>query len=375
MIRLAVPSIDEEDISAVADVLRTGFLVQGPKVREFEEVWSAYIGVKHTVALPNCTSALYLCLVAMGIRPDDEVAVTTYSWPTTANVIRLVGAKPVFVEIDPRTFNMDPSALESVLDSHPKIRAVMPVHTFGGSADIRNICAISDRRGVPVIEDAACALGTQQDGKYAGSFGLCGCFSLHPRKAITTGEGGMVTTNDGELALKLRMLRNHGQDPHSPAPDFVFPGHNMRLTEFQAALGLSQFKKLERIIRARAAGAAVYDRLLEGTDILRPLSAPGTRHVYQSYVVLLPAQRAAHRSNLIGRLKEKGIETTIGTYHMPLIRYYREWGKFRPGDFPVTDDVAARALTLPLYEGLSESDQAHVIRTLRSELDDAGTAI
>lgn len=366
MIRLAVPTIEEDDIQAVVEVLRSGFLVQGPKVKAFEDAWSAYVGVAHSIAVPNCTCALYLALLALGIGAGDKVAVCTYSWPATANSIRMVGADPVFVDIEGETFNMDPAALAKVLAATPGIKAVMPVHTFGGSADIEQICAIAKSAGVPVIEDAACALGTEQNGKRAGSFGLLGAFSLHPRKAITTGEGGIVTTNDAALARTIRMLRNHGQDPDAVAgrPDFVTFGHNLRLTEFQGAMGLSQMKKVERIIGARLAAAGRYDQLLAGTTIRPPRALAGSRHVYQSYVVLLPPELRDKRDDVVQAMKRREIETTIGTYHQPLIRYYREWGKFQPGDFPVTDDIAARALSLPIYEALSAADQRTVIASL-----------
>jgi perosamine synthetase len=365
-IRLTIPSLDEEDVSAVADVIRSGFLVQGAKVREFEEAFAAYVGTAHCVAVPNCTEALFLALLALGVGKGDEVAVCTYSWPTTANVIALVGAVPVFVDVDPDTFNIDPAKLEAALAAHPKVKAVLPVHTFGGSADIVRICAIAKAAGVPVIEDAACALGTEQGGRRAGAFGIVGCFSLHPRKAITTGEGGMITTDDAKLAKLLRMLRNHGQDPDAPAPDFVMPGHNLRMTEFQAALGLSQMKKLERIIESRIARAQIYDRLFEGTAVRAPRALTGSRHVYQSYVVLLPP--SAPRAAIIAELKAEGIETTIGTYHMPLTTYFRTTFHGKPGDYPITDDIAGRALTLPLYETLSLSSQERVVERLLSAL-------
>ncbi len=368
MIRLTIPTIDEEDVAAVVEVLRSGFLVQGPRVKAFEERFASYIGTKHAVALPNCTCALHLSLVALGIGQGDKVAVCTYSWPATANAIRLVGAEPVFVDIDPTTFNMDPVQLERVLSSTPGIRGVMPVHTFGGSADIEKLVAISDRHGVPLVEDAACALGTEQGGKKAGSFGKLGCFSLHPRKAITTAEGGMVTTDDDSLARSLRMLRNHGQDPDSPRPDFVEVGYNLRMTELQGALGLTQMKKLERIIDARIRGARIYDELLNGTGVRPPMALPGSRHVYQSYVVLLPVEFAGKRDAVIAAMKQREIETTLGTYHMPLIRSFRARGGHSEGEFPVTDDVASRAMTLPLYEGISLDAQQFVVTALRESL-------
>ena len=364
MIRLAVPTIEEDDIQAVVAVLRSGFLVQGPNVKAFEEAFAAYVGVEHCVAVPNCTCALYLSLLALGIGAGDKVAVATYSWPATANAIRMVGAAPIFVDIDRESFNMAPSALEATLARTSGVKAVMPVHTFGGSAEIDSIVAIASAAGLPVIEDAACALGTEQNGKRAGSIGTVGCFSLHPRKAITTGEGGMVTTNDAALARSIRMLRNHGQDPDAPRPDFVTFGHNLRMTDFQGALGLTQLQKLERIVAARIARARVYDRLLEGTGIRKPHQLARSRHVYQSYVVLLPPELRGKRDDVIQAMKRRDIETTLGTYHMPLIRYYRAWGDFSPGDFPVADDVAERALTLPLYEALSEETQSFIIRSL-----------
>lgn len=374
MIRLAIPTIEEDDIQAVVDVLRSGFLVQGPNVKAFEEAYAKYVGVEHAVAVTNCTCALYLALLALDVGAGDKVAVCTYSWPATANAIRMVGADPVFVEIEGETFNMDPSALATTLAKVPGIKAVMPVHTFGGSADIAAICAISAAAGVPVIEDAACALGTEQGGKRAGSLGAMGCFSLHPRKAITTGEGGMVTTNDAALARSIKLWRNHGQDPDAGRPDFVTFGHNLRMTDFQGAMGLSQMKKLERIIAARLGAARAYDALLEGTGIRRPLALAGSRHVYQSYVVLLPTALRGKRDEVVQAMKRREIETTLGTYHMPLIRYYRGWGKFNPGDFPVTDDVAERALSLPIYEGLSGDDQRTIIRCLLESIAEVGAA-
>ncbi len=366
MIRLIVPDIDDADVAAVAEVLRSGFLVQGPQVAAFERAYADVIGAPHCVAVSNCTSALFLCLQAMDIGAGDEVAVCTYSWPTTANVIRLVGARPLFVDVDADTFNMRPDALAEVAKKATRLRAVMPVHTFGGAADMGGILAVCRDLGVPCIEDAACALGTELHGKKAGALGDVGCFSLHPRKAITTGEGGMITTSDGALAKRLRMLRNHGLDPDAPSPDFVMPGHNMRMTDFQAALGLTQLAKLERIIASRIERAAVYDGLLEGTGIRPPRALPESRHVYQSYVTLLPPSARGARDTIVAEMKAAGIETTLGTWHMPLIRSYREWGGFREGDFPVTDEIFARALTIPLYGGLTIEQQRYVVDTLVS---------
>jgi len=362
-IRLTVPSIDEHDLRAVREVLESGYLVQGPRVARFERELAEYVGTGHAVAVANCTAALHLALLALGVGPGDRVAVTTYSWPATANVIALCGAEPVFVDIEPRSYGMDPGCLAEVL-ARGAVKAVLPVHAFGGMADLPRIMEVAGGHGVPVVEDAACALGTELEGRRAGAWGVMGCFSFHPRKAITTGEGGAVTTNDAALARTMRMLRNHGQDPDAPAPDFVIPGYNLRLTEFQAAFGSAQMAKLDRLVESRRAQAARYDALLAGSPVSPPGVYPGSRHVYQSYAALLPADAAPRRAEIIAGLKEDGIETTIGTYHMPMTTYFRTTGGYGPGHFPVTDDVAARAISLPLYEALSDGDQRRVVEAL-----------
>lgn len=362
MIRLTVPSIGDEDIQAVAAILRTGFLVQGAQVAAFEAAVAQEVGTAHAVAVSNCTVALHGALLALGVGAGDRVAVTAYSWPATANVIALCGAEPVFVDID-QTFNMNPDRLEEALLRN-QVKAVLPVHAFGGMADIGRILAIAKRHGALLVEDAACALGAAWQGRKAGSWGVMGCFSFHPRKAITTGEGGVVTTDDPQLARTVRMLRNHGLDPDAPGQDFLIPGYNWRMTEFQAALGLVQMAKLERIIAARVEQAARYDALLAGTGLASPVVPAASSHVYQSYVALLPGEAAARRQGIIAGLKARGIETTIGTYHMPLITYYRTRYGYAPGDFPVTDDLAARAISLPLFETLTEELQVQVVDNL-----------
>jgi perosamine synthetase len=363
MIRLTIPSIEEDDLQAVREAVASGMLVQGARVAAFEKAVAEYVGCRQAVAVSNCTAALHLSLLALGVGPGDSVAVTTYSWPATANVIELCGAKPVFVDIQPDTFNMDPARLETALSKN-RVKAILPVHTFGQMADMAAIMKMADRHGIPVIEDAACALGATLDSRNAGTWGRIGCFSFHPRKAITTGEGGMIVTNDAGIARTCRILRNHGQDPDAPAPDFVAAGYNLRITEFQAAFGITQMNKLERVIEARRKRAEVYFHLLTDTPLTPPDTLKGARHVYQSYVALLPVGVAARRADIIAALKQRGIETTIGTYHMPLITYFRKKYGYKPGDFPVTDDVAARALSLPLFERLTAAEQRQVVAAL-----------
>ncbi len=371
MIRLTIPSIEEDDLQAVREVLESGYLVQGPKVAAFEQAVAEYVGTKYAVAVSNCTAALHLALLALDVRPRDLVVVTAYSWPATANVIELCGAQPVFVDVKPDTFNLDPTRLEVTLqrlmantETAHRVKAILPVHTFGQMADMPTIMELAGRYDLPVIEDAACALGATLNGRQSGAWGVMGCFSFHPRKAVTTGEGGIITTNDASLVRRLRALRNHGQDPDAPSTDFVLAGLNYRMTEFQAALGLTQMAKLDRIITARRSLAARYDTLLAKTPIQAPIVGGFSQSVYQSYVVLLPEYAASRQSDLIHSLKEQGCETTIGTWNIPMTTYFRSRYGYEAGDFPITDQVFARSLTLPLYERLVESEQAQVVESI-----------
>jgi dTDP-4-amino-4,6-dideoxygalactose transaminase len=371
MIRLTIPSIEEDDLQAVREVLASGFLVQGKKVAEFEQAVAAYVGTKHAIATSNCTTALHAALLALGVGVGDIVIVTSYSWIATANVIALCNAQPVFVDICRDTFNLDMNQLEAALvrlmankATASRLKAILPVHTFGQPADMRALLELAARFQVPVIEDAACALGATLDGRQAGAWATMGCFSFHPRKAITTGEGGMITTDNDELARRLRAFRNHGLEPSSATGDFVMPGNNYRMTEFQAALGLTQMSKLDRIINARRQLAANYDHMLAVTSLKPPAQLPNGKSVYQSYVALLPEGMGERRAQLIKELSDEGIETQIGTIHMPLTTYFRTRYGYRPGDFPATDFVASHSLTLPLYEQLTLADQEQVVDAL-----------
>ncbi|MEA2493660.1 MAG: perosamine synthetase, partial [Thermoleophilaceae bacterium] len=346
MIKLARPSIDDGDLEAVAVVLRSGSLVQGLNVELFEQRVAAYVGTQRGVAVNSGTSALHLALIGIGVGPGDLVAVPAYSFPATANSVVLTGATPLFVDIDPVTFNMSAEALDRALEAHPA-KVVMPVHCFGGMADMEAIGAVAARHGSAVVEDAACALGAELHGRRAGTWGHVACFSFHPRKVITTGEGGMITTNDEGMANRLAALRNHGQDRSAAEPDFVDAGFNLRLTDFQAALGVSQMAKLEELVTGRRAQAARYESLLKDSPIVVPTALPGSRHTYQSYVVRLPAHGRAGR--VIAYLREAGVEATIGTYNIPRTRWYRQQvGSLLP-ELPNTDLVYDTTVSLPLH--------------------------
>lgn len=371
MIRLTIPSIDEDDLQAVREALSSGFLIQGKQVAKFEQLVAEYLGTTHAIAVSNCTAALHLSLLALNIKPGDLVIVTSYSWIATANVIELCGAQPIFVDIQPDTFNINPERLGETLDrtmknsaTQERVKAILPVHTFGQMADMTAITELAHHYDIPIIEDAACALGAKWREQQAGTWGMMGCFSFHPRKAITTGEGGIITTNDDDLAHRLRALRNHGQDPRASSPDFVLPGFNYRMTEFQAALGQTQLKKLDQVIAKRRERASYYDDLLKDSEICPPIVQPENWAVFQSYIVLLPDSSADYRKEIIAKLKNKGVEITIGTIHMPMASYFRKTYSHNWGDFPVTDIISKRSLSLPLYDTISKSAQEAVVTNL-----------
>lgn len=366
MIRLTVPSIDQTDLDAVADAVSSGFLTQGAHVAAFESAVAERVGVAHAVAVANGTCALQIALAAVGVGQGDICIIPAYSWIATANVVELCGARPIFVDIDPETFNMDVGRLSNTLrqllsTDRAKVKAVIPVHAFGQMAPMQEINSLCRGSGIPVIEDAACALGASINGTTAGGSSTLGCFSFHPRKAVTTGEGGMVVTNDSGLAKLARSFRNHGIDPDSSPADFVVPGYNFRLTEFQGALGVTQLAKLDRIIARRQQAAARYDALLADSMLVTPRVIKNYSHVFQSYVTLIPDDRAKSRGDVIAAAKEQGVELQIGTIHMPMTTYYRKRYNYKPGDFPVTDSIARRSLTLPLFENITADEQQTVV--------------
>jgi dTDP-4-amino-4,6-dideoxygalactose transaminase len=274
----------------------------------------------------------------------------------------------VFIDIESVTLGMNPEALEHILRRGPRLKALLPVHVFGNMANMPAIMSLADAFEVPVIEDAACALGAVLAGRPAGSWGHLGCFSFHPRKAATTGEGGAIRSADPALTRTLRTLRNHGQDPDASPAEFVAAGFNARLTEFQAALGTSQLARYDDLLAARRHRARRYDELLDPLPVQKPASLSVEAHVYQSYVVRLQGAAAARRDAIIAALRTQNIETNLGTYHMPMLSYFRSHCGHRVGDFPVTDRVAAAALALPLHAGLTAGEQETVVAALADEL-------
>ncbi|GMA90000.1 hypothetical protein GCM10025869_05290 [Homoserinibacter gongjuensis] len=274
--RLNVPLLGSEEAEAVADVLATGYLTQGAKAAEFERLVSELVGVPHGFATSSATTGLHLALVALGVGPGDEVVIPDFSFPATANVIVQQGATPVFCDIRLDDFGLDAAALDAAIG--PRTKAIMPVHAFGLVADMGPIMEIARRRGVPVVEDAACALGAIYHGRQAGSLGDAGVFSFHPRKVITTAEGGMVTTSSDQLAERLRILRSHGAVRGEHYMSFVDAGFNYRLSDIHAAIGVVQMRKLDAILSGRRALADEYaERLAHIEGCGRPPLLKGVR--------------------------------------------------------------------------------------------------
>ncbi len=326
------------------------------------------------MALSSCTAALHLAVLACGGRPGDEVIVPSFTFAATANVAELAGARAVFCDIDTATFTMDPASFEERITG--RTRAVIPVHLFGMAADMDPIVSTAHRHGLRIVEDAACAFGTLYRGRHAGMFGDCGAFSLHPRKSLTTGEGGMLVTDSGEIHDLVASLCNHGSDnatsslPHA-MPDIVRPGLNYRLTDIQAALGICQIEDADAIISARKAAAARYDRLLQGIPWLR---TPGGRdhavHSYQAYVCMFepepvtPAnvmRTSSLRNAFMEHLALNGISTRPGTHAVHTLKYYREKYGISPEDCPNSWIAAECSVALPLYPGLTAADMDYVV--------------
>jgi dTDP-4-amino-4,6-dideoxygalactose transaminase len=359
--------------------LRSGWLVQGPKVREFEYKWSVFTGAKHSIAVTSCTTGLHLSLAAMGIQLGDEVIVPAFTWIATANVVEHLGAKVVFCDIDLETFNLDVQQLASLVTA--KTKAILPVHLFGMAADMGPINAFAKQHKLWVVEDAACGFGSRYQGQHVGTLGHTGVFSFHPRKAITTGEGGMITTQDDELSAKLRRLRDHGAamsdlQRHLGARPYLLAdhpdaGYNQRMTDLQAALGSAQMDRASNIVLERQHLAQRYDEAFASLAWLRtPVQRAGYEHGYQSYPCLFQPESVKldvvsrineRRNGLMDKLQKVGISTRPATHAVHMLSFYREKYKLNPHDFPNAYAANDCSISLPLFHGMTVEEQDYVI--------------
>jgi dTDP-4-amino-4,6-dideoxygalactose transaminase len=377
---------DDAEARAVAAVLASGWVVQGPQVAAFEQGFREFTGLPEAIACTSCTTALHLALMAEGIGPGDEVIVPAFTWVASANAVIYCGATPVLADVSLETFNITPEEIER--RRTPRTRAIMPVHLFGLAAEMDPILELANRWSLRIVEDAACALGTLYKGRHVGSLGGGGAFSFHPRKAITTGEGGMYTTADPAKAKHARSLRDHGAAKSDHArhgakgaallPTFEMVGYNYRMTDLQAAVGVAQLGKLPAILADRIARAKRYDELLSAVSgLVPPVEPEGHRHSYQSYVCRLEADGLSEReirhgnavrNGVMQALEEERIATRQGTHAVHLLDYYARRYAYQPMDLPGAFAADQLSLTLPLYAGMTDEEQDRVVDRLTHHL-------
>jgi len=346
-------------------IAKSGTLTKGPFLAKFEKQLADYLPAKHVFATSSCTTALHLALVASGIKSGDEVLVSDFSFPASGNVVSQIGAVPVFIDIDLKTLCLNIDDLKTKITK--KSKAIMVVHAFGYPANMSGIMQIAKKNNLLVIEDAACALGSAHKNKKLGNWGDIGCFSFHPRKNITTGEGGAVVTNDSKIAQKINIFRNHGGIQKNNKWEFVEIGYNYRLSELQAALGVQQMPKLDKIIQKRQKVVQKYLKLLKGLPGVSLSSAPSDGSFnFQSFVIIL--DKKYNRDEVINKLRSYGIESVLGTYAMHALPSYKKYG-YNPGDLPNSFLAYRQSLTLPLYSQMTGEEIKYVADSLKSILD------
>ncbi|HEY8644770.1 MAG TPA: DegT/DnrJ/EryC1/StrS family aminotransferase, partial [Gaiellaceae bacterium] len=341
---LGWPDVGERELAEVAEVLESGMLTMGPKVGEFEAQLAAACEVEHALAVSSGTAALHLAVLALNLQPGDEVLVPAYTFPATANVVALAGLKPVLVDVDPETMNIDLAKIEV----GPRTKAVLAVHLFGRPARVEEL-----PDGLLVLEDAAGALGAKRQGRACGGLGLLGCLSFHPRKIVTTGEGGAVTTNDDAIAASVAAMRNHGWRSLVP-PELPAPGLNYRISDILCAVGIPQLRRLDELLAERARIADGYSARLRDVPVLLPHADEGDIHGWQAYVL-----QVDDRDRVLAALRAQGIEAQIGTYALHQLGAYAD-----QGDFPGAARVFERALALPFHTKLSGADLDRVAEAL-----------
>lgn len=356
MIPIAQPEIGEEEISAVTEVLRSGMLASGPKVTAFEEAFAGYCGTRYAIATSNGTTSLHAGMLAAGIGPGDEVIIPAFTFFATASTVAMCGATPVFADVDPRTYGIDPNSVRELITA--KTKAVMGVHLFGQPFDINALQEICSDHKLMFFEDAAQAHGSEYRGRRVGGFGTFGSFSFYPTKNMTAGEGGMITTGDPEVARRARLYTNHGQ---SEKYLHTLIGYNYRMTDIAAAIGLVQLEKLDAYTSKRIENARYYDTHIRAPGITPPTVMPGVRHVYHQYVIRVREECPLSRDELIIHLKNQGIGSAI---HYPIALPDQPVFAGTSYECPVARSLAQSVLSLPVHPGVTLDDCERVCRVL-----------
>jgi perosamine synthetase len=374
MIPIAKPYLTQDEAQAAYDTILTGWITQGPKVQEFEEKFASYTSAKYAVAVSNCTTALHLAMIVSGIGKDDEVICPSMSYIATANAVRYVGAKPVFAEVDSSTYNIDPADAEKKIT--PKTKAILIVHQIGMPADIDAFTELCNRYDLKLIEDAACAVGSSYKEKKIGSHSQLVCFSFHPRKVMSTGDGGMITTNREDYYNRLKLLRQHGMSVNDRVrhmsekvifEDHIELGYNYRMTDIQAAVGIKQLKKLDWIVEERRKIAYTYHQAFKDIDCVRlPYEGEGNFSNYQSYSIYLKESCPISRNDLMQKLLDAGISTRRGIMTSHRETAYKEYSHGL--SLPISEDAADRSIIIPLYVPMSKEEVAYVIENIKSIL-------
>ncbi|RKZ77318.1 MAG: UDP-4-amino-4,6-dideoxy-N-acetyl-beta-L-altrosamine transaminase [Gammaproteobacteria bacterium] len=375
----ALPCIGEEEINEVVDTLRSGWLTTGPKTKRFEEDFAKFIGIPYALAVNSCTAGLHLALEAIGIKPGDKVVTTPYTFTATAEVIRYLGAEPLFVDIEPDTFNINTHKLAATLERVEGIKAILLVHFGGQACDMDNILALAKAHSLKIVEDAAHALPTYYKGQKIGLFADITAYSFYVTKTLATGEGGMIVTANPDYAERIRILRLHGisrdvfDRAYSELPkwyyEVVAPGFKYNMTDITAALGIHQLQKVNTFLQRRTEIAEQYTQGLADLPLRTPYLHPDSSHAWHLYVIQLQLEDLIiDRNTFIERMSDAGIGTSVHFIPLHLQKYWRERYGFKPDDFPVALEVYQRAVSLPIYPSMSDADVTRVIRITRQIL-------
>lgn len=398
------PYFSDEEINLMSESLESGWVAQGPKVAEFEKQVAIHENIAEGVATTSCTTALHLAMVAQGLGKGMDAIAPAFTFVATENAIVMTGATPVMCDICRDTFNIDVEKLKEIVELQYERKngklvnketgnilwGFVPVHEFGLCCDIYAVNKLAHEYELQVIEDAACALGAKIDDVHQGAFGNTSCVSFHPRKSITTGEGGMILTNNSSLAKRMRELRTHGSTVSADArdkgrgfllPEFNEAGFNYRMTDVQGAMGLAQIKKFDYIINSKRESASIYNEMIPEAlpEFVTPIEPEGYYHTYQSYVCMLNMDRlklgsikagGEYRNNLLQRLEDEGIATRQGTHAVHMLGYYRNRFGYFPKDFENAYACDHLSITLPLYVGISKNDQENIVKVIRKTIDE-----